>query len=660
LRERLRGAALADSGVFAASTASLLRHLRLDGTLAWERELDYAPAPLPSFVHGGRVWVHALNPAGLRVHDAATGAAIQDEGAEAVKEWPERLVRAIVLSGGRVLLGFERSLRLLDLESGEMRWSIPQQRMTVRDVFHDPDVPGECILLTNRTANSLPGLVGVSLEAGREQWRYEKFPTISASFGIERERNEIFVLHGHEQWSLLALHVREDFEGQGATVEPLWPNEAPLGHLIGTTEGRLFIGGDAVYFADPDGGISAFDRAQGTLLSAPVEPIRSYLLEKEDVTCARIGGRLVVLTDGGDCAFESIRDAAVASSGTEPAAPQDEAPASLRAPADVLLFNACRQGLSDLRTVSRLALSYFRLGDLESAIQLLSRSLGTDDVGKESPTDASSPQRGRILGYLLDGIKEESMRRSVPRFSSRRMKTPPLIDGDLSDAWDLATAVHLDSPTHVTSIPGPEAARDWEGEEDLAAVLYTGWDDTHFYFALDVKDDFLHPYDKDAENWKGDCLIIGLDPLGDGGFRQNADDQLMTLALTIPKRKKLSRDKDENDPEAGADGEEQEDEDERRKPAGLFSVKKKDDNSGAIYEVGLPWSSMILATRRPGGPPSPGYAFGLSLLLTDDDSGQGATKTLSANPCHLLPRNQKHSQMFRFIIPYYFPRVTLE
>ena len=50
--------------------------------------------------------------------------------------------------------------------------------------------------------------------------------------------------------------------------------------------------------------------------------------------------------------------------------------------------------------------------------------------------------------------------------------------------------------------------------------------------------------------------------------------------------------------------------------------------------------------------------FGLSLLLTDDDTGQGATKTLGLKPCHLLPRDPK--RIWRFLIPEYFPKVVLE
>src|SRR4029453_11974556 len=149
--------------------------------------------------------------------------------------------------------------------------------------------------------------------------------------------------------------------------------------------------------------------------------------------------------------------------------------------------------------------------------------------------------------------------------------------------------------------------------------------------------------------------VIGVDPTNDEGYRQHGNDQLMTLALTVPKRNKLDKPKK---PDGKDPGEEDEEEDEG-KPEGLFSVKKKDDNSGAIYEVGLPWSTFSQAFKS-GAPPPSGYVFGLSLLLTDDDTGQGATKTLSLNPCHLLPRSQRNSFVYRFIVPFFFPKVTLK
>jgi len=77
-----------------------------------------------------------------------------------------------------------------------------------------------------------------------------------------------------------------------------------------------------------------------------------------------------------------------------------------------------------------------------------------------------------------------------------------------------------------------------------------------------------------------------------------------------------------------------------------------------VYKVALPWSTFGGDDRPIDPPPRLGYKFGLSLLLTDDDTGQGATKTLSLNPCHLLPRDPK--KIWRFLIPQYFPKVVLE
>jgi hypothetical protein len=198
-------------------------------------------------------------------------------------------------------------------------------------------------------------------------------------------------------------------------------------------------------------------------------------------------------------------------------------------------------------------------------------------------------------------------------------------------------------------VPG-QKAEIWVGEEDLSATLYSSWDDEYFYFALDVEDTQIFPYVKEAEVWKGDCLVIGIDPLGNGGFHQSADDQLMTLALTVPKRKPPGK-------EGGKDEDEDEGE-EGRKPRGFFSVKKKTDDSGAIYEIALPWSSMGSSREHQFEKPRKGKRFGLSLLLIDDDTGQGSTKTLSLTPCHLLPRDP--SRIWRYLIPEYFPKVTLE
>ena len=317
------------------------------------------------------------------------------------------------------------------------------------------------------------------------------------------------------------------------------------------------------------------------------------------------------------------------------------------------LLNVYLKDRTEPKAVIDLALAYFQAGDYPSAVTLLDRTLISEALLSSDNT------KGREdIAYLLEGIKQEAMKHINPReITARRLQSPPVIDGRLEDSWSYAHRVLLTAPRNLNLIPAPGLSRQWEGEEDLSAILYTGWDESYFYFALDVEDDILRAYDRDAEYWKGDCLLIGLDPDGDGGYRQGSDDQLMTLGLTIPKRRKEAKEQEraEGEQEGGLDEENEEEDDDE--PQGLFSVKKKPDSSGAIYEVALPWTSFPLFKTAP--PPSAGFNFGLSLLLTDDDTGRGATKTLSINPCHLIPRKQRNVWIWRFMIPEFFPRVRL-
>jgi hypothetical protein len=495
--------------------------------------------------------------------------------------------------------------------------------------------PDELIAVVSRT-NHWPAVIAISLKDGEEIWRYEKFPARRATFSVFRKQNRLYVIHGDDSWQLVALEVRRRPDDERLIVDAIWPKEIDLGTFYsGSGQRKLEAGADAVFVADPNGSISVYDKVTGGNRSASASAITSFLSEEKGAfTFAILGGRLVILSDGGDAAFESL-------------SPTDEA---LDSTADMQIVREYQSKPGAVENTTRLALHYFRQGDVESAIAILNRSLLTEDV-----LSRDEPAKRFQLSYLLDGMKEEHMKGSTPSIVARRFRTPPAIDGELNDSWDVSTRIRLNAPRHIGVVPGPGDQRDWEGEEDLSADVYLGWDDQYFYFCLDVSDDVLHPYDKDADNWKGDCLLIGLDPTNDGGYRQRGNDQLMTLALTVPKRNKLDKKKKQE----GEQGEEEEDEEEGKRPDGLFSVKKKDDDTGAIYEVALTWSTFAQGFEG-GVPPQAGFTFGLSLLLTDDDTGQGATKTLSLNPCHLLPRSQKSAWVWRFIIPAFFPKVTLE
>ncbi|MCH2581676.1 MAG: hypothetical protein MK133_10830, partial [Planctomycetes bacterium] len=449
-----------------------------------------------------------------------------------------------------------------------------------------------------------------------------------------------FVIPGSDRLKLLALEGRRIPGTRDMNISSLWPQkEIHLGAYLGRMRSRhLHILENAIIFPDPGQTISIYDRVKGTLLRAvEPNPLSSFLAEKRSYRSAVASGHLVLLTDGGGCGMTG------ADSPDQPNAARKR----------MGLLNVYLKDRTEPKAVIDLALAYFQAGDYPSAVTLLDRTLISEALLSSDNT------KGREdIAYLLEGIKQEAMKHINPReITARQLQSPPVIDGRLEDSWSYAHRVLLTAPRNLNLIPAPGLSRQWEGEEDLSAILYTGWDESYFYFALDVEDDILRAYDRDAENWKGDCLLIGLDPDGDGGYRQGSDDQLMTLGLTIPKRRKEAKEQEraEGAQDAGLDEENEEEDDDE--PQGLFSVKKKPDSSGAIYEVALPWTSFPLFKN--GSSPPAGFNFGLSLLLTDDDTGRGATKTLSINPCPLIPRKPRNVWIWRFMIPEFFPRVRL-
>jgi len=213
-----------------------------------------------------------------------------------------------------------------------------------------------------------------------------------------------------------------------------------------------------------------------------------------------------------------------------------------------------------------------------------------------------------------------------------RMSVPPNIDGAIDEPWRREDAAYLDGPAHVEEIQGtPWREARWRSPADLSAVLYTGWDSRYFYFAVDLNDDVHRTYTSYSDNWIGDGLIIAIDADNDGGYgyRFGSNDQLLTLALT---RKDERRD------------------DQDEEPSGEYRVRLKQDNSGAVYEVAIPWSFLGIENPRPG------MRFGFNVTLTDDDSDH-AVKALSWTPGMILDREKM--LMIRGFTPAYFGDVLL-
>lgn len=271
-------------------------------------------------------------------------------------------------------------------------------------------------------------------------------------------------------------------------------------------------------------------------------------------------------------------------------------------------------------------------GDFEGAADTLEQALT-----QESITVAEYELLFRqLLGALEASPREE-------RIEVARLSHPPEIDGDLRDWWPQCQSVRLSGPRHISPIQGYDRLGIWRGDDDLAGTLYLGWDQKNFYFALDVEDSSLIPYDSESLTWKGDCLLIALDTLGNGGSRFQPDDNLLSLALTLPKKNKKPDD----------DAKEEE-------PEGKFFVKRKDDGSGAVYEAAIPWKSFVdkgaqidLATG-----PREGRLFGFNVVVTDDDDGHGARKSLCWTQSLTLHREK--GKLWNGFVPRKFAKIILK
>ncbi len=541
---------------------------------------------------------------------------------------------------GRLLLLYPKKLQVLDVVNGETITQATADRHLFRDLWTFPSLPGHAVVSTLKTRGKL-NLKSFSVSTGETLWEYDNLETRrNGTIALYVEDRNFYILHGDDKAKLAALKITSGPELGKFTALSQWPNEITLSHfLLFDDKPKLSLTYDSIIFHDLNHqSLSVYDKKTGRHRGAMLEPLNKFLADKPRFQFLTRNDLLVIATDRGDAAFEANLGR--------------------------LDLEAKRERLDRLRTylenprdwknVIWLALHFFKEENSSASLKMLNDALLSEHL-----PSLESPGMYTKLKYLLDGIKEEQIKYSKPEIISRKLRRPPTIDGRLDENWNFSHRVRLNNPQTVNLIPSPGQAPDlWKGEEDLSGTLYTGWNDEYFFFAFDVDDHQIFPYDKRESFWKGDCLVIGLDPTGDGGLYHRTDDQLLTLALTVPNRKK--EDKDQNQGNQGDDPEEDPDEEEQKnKPKGQYAVKKKDDNSGVIYEVAIPWSTFE-ARFEQGEKPQRGKRFGLSLIVTDDDSGQGATKMLSINPCHLLPRDQTSRSIWKHLKPEFFPKVILE
>jgi outer membrane protein assembly factor BamB len=262
-------------------------------------------------------------------------------------------------------------------------------------------------------------------------------------------------------------------------------------------------------------------------------------------------------------------------------------------------------------------------GRRRAAMRLLDAAL---EAEPPKPKSFVALHRQLMAARQADAVATRTVYEAPP------FRRAPNIDGRLSEDWRRDRAAVLTRPRDVEEIQiRAPLRRFWNGRNDLSAVLYLGWDEKNLYMAVDVRD-FVHQvHDFDADVWKGDCLVVSIDPEGNGGYQLRGSDNVFWLGLAAKQRKKP--------------------EDDREQLGGEHRVKIKEDESGVVYELALPWSD--LAIQRPRA----GLRFRLNIMAIDDDAG-GPMKSVSWTPG--MTQNRNKTMMSLGIAPELFGTVILK
>lgn len=632
--DRIRGIGASDSTLFVYTHQKRLAAYDLEGFLRWERTLEAKPSANRHgpFYRADQLIFFGDAPAEIVTYDAQNGDKL--DGLTLAEGQVAKVLQPPEFVENQAVVTLRNQIIIVDLAEFEVASRYVNPRGTIQKSWLFPAYPDQVIIAHSKPREQ-PVLAGISLLRGDKVWEYRDLNSgRSRGVWIYPDGTQLYVVFGDDKRQLTAINVRPAPENDKFVALKMWPQEEVYLGGFFIRDPNLVLTNQYVIFPNPEKhSVSMYDRVEGVRRHIQTEPIRKFLIDKRTrFQCDLIDGRLVFLTDRGDGAFESRYE-------------------RLNLHADREKTKMLRSYLANSRNwdvVQWLSANFFRDGNSEAALHLLNESLLSEHL-----PSLDHPGKYQELKFTLDGIKEEAVKVHQPEILCRRFQTPPVIDGKLNESWNFTHRVEMNDLSSINQIPSPGQEDDiWKGREDLSATLYTGWDATHFYFAMDVEDNQIYPYDKDAQYWRGDCLVIGIDPTGDGGMHHRPGDQLLTLALTVPNRK---ADKDRE----GEEGEEEEEEEEKNKPDGIYTVKKKDDNSGVIYEVAIPWS-LLDDFADAGAAVQPNKVFGLSLVVTDDDSGQGSTKMISSTPCHLLPREQSAHAIWKHLVPEYFPKVRLK
>ena len=102
---------------------------------------------------------------------------------------------------------------------------------------------------------------------------------------------------------------------------------------------------------------------------------------------------------------------------------------------------------------------------------------------------------------------------------------PSEFDGDITD-WSNAYPTYLNPPSDVGS------RSEWQGS-DLAARIFTKWDDNYFYLLADIYDDYQNQLNHESTIYDGDSLQLAFDTKNTKSGAYDADDYEYGFALTL-------------------------------------------------------------------------------------------------------------------------------
>ena len=191
----------------------------------------------------------------------------------------------------------------------------------------------------------------------------------------------------------------------------------------------------------------------------------------------------------------------------------------------------------------------------------------------------------------------------------KRVAAPITIDGEC-DEWRGRAGIMMNERGQIYP-PDPWIA--WDGTNDLGAVVWTGWDQTNFYFAAEVRDDQHFNGKTGLDIWNQDGFQIAFAPLAvsDPGLvvsDYGPNDTEIGLAL--------ARGKPEGVQFAGPG---------KVWQTGKYAVKRDEARKITCYEAAIPWATLGIS-------PKPGKVFGFNFVLFDDDTGAGQSYHYQLSP----------------------------